>query len=341
MRIKLESLSGDLKKIFRPVYLVSGDEQLQLIEAADLIRELARKEGHTEREVFHVDQSFDWGQLLQSANSMSLFAEKKILELRFTSTKLGDPGSKAIIEYCKRISPDNVLIMSMPKLDKRSQGVKWFKAIDQAGGIIQVWPVEGGQLLQWIMRRMQDRGLTVTRDVAALLAAKVEGNLLAAAQEIEKLALNAPTTIEAADVLEAAGEDAKYDVYKLVDAAIAGKYQRVAKILSSLKAGGEAPSLVLWAFSREIRTMIAISHDIRQGAPMSKVLSQHRVWDNRANLVKLGLARYEVNQWLTVLSRAITIDQTIKGLRNGNVWDELLDLGFAISGKERFLEKNY
>ena len=333
MRIKPDFLNSDLKKTLRPVYLLTGDEPMQVLESADDIRLVARKKGFSERQVFHVDQSFDWGQLLQEANSMSLFAEKKILELRFTSTKLGDAGSKALIEYCNRLSPDNILLVSMPKLDKRSQNLKWFKALDKVGAVIQVWPIEGGALPQWIIRRMKSRGLTVSRDAASLLAEKVEGNLLAAAQEIEKLSLKAPATISVDDILESASDDAKYDVYKLVDAAMAGKYKRVATILNGLKAGGEAPSLVLWSFTREIRAMVSMSYEIKQGVSMGQVFKNHRIWDNRAALVKTGLTRFKAEQWLAMLSQSIKIDQVIKGMRNGNVWDELLDLGFFMSGK--------
>lgn len=334
MRIKPENLSNELKKALQPVYLLTGDEPLQLIESADMLRRVARKQGFTERQVFHVEQGFDWGLLLQEANSMSLFAEKKVLELRFTSPKPGDAGSKAICEYCQRISPDNLLIVSMPKLDKRSQSAKWFKALENNGVVIQSWPIEGGQLSQWIVRRMQSRELTADRDAVSLLTEKVEGNLLAAAQEIEKLSLKAPAKITAEDILESSSDDAKYDVYKLVDAAIAGNYKRFAKILTGLKAGGEAPSLVLWAFTREIRSMVTMSHDVRQGVSLGQVLSKHHVWDNRAAVVKAGLTRFKVDQWLGLLGRAIRVDQVIKGLHNGDVWDELLDLGFSISGKE-------
>ena len=333
MRIKPDLLSSDLKKLLRSVYLLTGDEPLQVIESADEIRAAARKQGYSERQVFHVDQSFDWGQLLQEANSMSLFAEKKILELRLTSTKLGDAGSKALTEYYDRLSPDNILLISMPKLDKRSQNLKWFKALDKAGAVIQVWPIEGGALLQWIIRRMKSRGLTVARDAASLLAEKVEGNLLAAAQEIEKLSLKAPATIGVDDILESASDDAKYDVYKLVDAALAGKYKRVATILNGLKAGGEAPSLVLWAFAREIRAMVAMSQEVKQGISIAQVFKNHRIWDNRSALIRAGLTRYKSDQWLALLSQSIKVDQVIKGMRGGNVWDELLDLGFSMSGK--------
>ncbi len=333
MRIRSDVLANDLKEGLKPVYLLTGDEPLQLIESADMIRQAARQQGHTEREVFHVDPGFDWGALLQAANSLSLFAEKKILELRFNSAKVGDVGSKRLIEYCSCISPDNILVISMPKLDKRSLVAKWCLAIENVGGILQVWPIEGNQLIQWIMRRAQSRGLTVTREVAGLLAAKVEGNLLAAAQEIEKLSLNGVTALSAEDIVESADDDAKYDVFKLVDAAMAGKTRRVAKILFSLEAGGESPVLVLWALTREIRTMAAVSHDAGRGVPMNKVFSQHRIWDNRASLVKLGLTRYKADQWLALLSQAIQVDQIIKGLQRGNEWDALLDLGFSISGK--------
>ena len=333
MRIKPDFLNNDLKKTLRPVYLLTGDEPLQVIESADIIRAIARKQGFTERQVFHVDQSFDWGLLLQEANSMSLFAEKKILELRFTSPKVGAIGSKALMEYCERISPDNILIISMPKVDKQSQNAKWFKTLDNVGVIIQIWPIEGSQLSQWIVRRMQSRGLSVDQNAMSVLMDKVEGNLLAAAQEIEKLSLKSPATISVDDILESAGDDAKYDVYKLVDAAIAGKYKRVAKITNGLKAGGEAPTFVLWALTREIRSMVTMSYEVANGAAVGSVFKKYRVWDNRAALVKAGLMRFKPDQWLLMLGQSVSVDQVIKGMRKGNVWDELLDLGLSISGK--------
>ena len=334
MRLKPDLLENALKKHLAPVYLLSGDEPLQLNEAADAIRAVANRQGYTERKVFHVDHSFAWGDLMLEANSLSLFAEKKILELRFSSTKLGDAGSKGIMAYCERISSDNILLLIMPKLDKRSQSLKWFKALEQVGVVIQVWPVTENYLAQWIVRRMKTRGLSASKEAVVLLAEKTEGNLLALAQEIEKLSLSGAGTIDREAILAAAGEDAKYDVYKLVDAAIAGKYQRVAKILMALKASGEVPSLILWAFTREIRALVAISCEIEQGVAAYTVFSKHRVWDNRAALVKSALARHKSNQWLELLNRAIDVDQVIKGLRCGNVWDELLDLGFLMSGKE-------
>ena len=334
MRLKPDSINNDLKKALRPVYLLTGDEPLQVIESADVIRASARKQGFTERQVFHVDQSFDWGQLLQEANSMSLFAEKKILELRFTSPKVGAIGSKVLIEYCERLSPDNILIISMPKVDKPSQNAKWFKALDNVGAIIQTWSIDGAQLSQWIIRRMEGRGLSVEQNAVTILMDKVEGNLLAAAQEIEKLSLKSPATISVDDILESAGDDAKYDVYKLVDAAIAGKYKRVAKITNGLKAGGEPPTFVLWAFTREIRSMIAMSYELNQGSAIGFVFKKHRIWDNRSTLIKAGLMRFKPDQWLSLLDQTIMIDQVIKGMRMGNVWDELLDLGLTMSGKK-------
>lgn len=333
MKIRPDFLKSDLKKALRSVYLLTGDEPLQVIESGDDIRSVARKQGFTERQVFHVEQSFDWGQLLQEANSMSLFAEKKILELRFTSPKVGAVGSKTLLEYCDRISPDNILMISMPKVDKQSQNAKWFKALDKVGAIIQTWPIEGNNLSQWIVRRMQSRGLTIEQDAIRVLIDKVEGNLLAAAQEIEKLSLKAPATICVNDILESAGDDAKYDVYKLLDAAIAGKYKRVAKIVNGLKAGGEPPTFVLWAFTREIRQMVAMSFELAQGASIGLVFKNHRIWDSRASLVKPGLMRFKPDEWLAILSQSIKVDQVIKGMRKGNVWDELLDLGLSISGK--------
>lgn len=334
MRIKPEQLKKELKNSLYPLYLITGDEPLQSIESADLIRSAARRQDYTERQVFHVERGFDWEQLLQEANSLSLFATKKILELRLNTSKIGDSGSKALVEYCDRVSADNILIISMPKLDKRAQNLKWFKRLEAIGVVVQIWPIERNHLSQWIIRRARDRGFSIDQEAASLLAEKVEGNLLAASQEIDKLSLVESTKVSLVDVLESSSNDAKYDVYKLVDAALAGKHKRFARILFGLEAGGEVPSLVLWALTREIRLITGISWGLKQGEPLSKLLHQHRVWDNRAGLVSLGLKRYNTEQWLSLLSRAIVLDQTIKGLRKGNIWDDLLSLGFSMSGKE-------
>ena len=333
MRIKYDVLENDLKRGLKPIYLVTGDEPLQQMEACDAIRRAARKQGFTEREVFHVERGFDWGQLFLSANSMSLFAEKKILELRFSSAKPGDAGSKAFAEYCQNLNDDNILIITMPRIDGAGQRGKWFKLLDQSGAIMQLWPVEVNQLPNWISNRMRGKGLTPSRDAVLLLAEKVEGNMLAAAQEIEKLAINAPAEIKAEDIIEAVEDAAKFDVFKLVDAILMAKLKRTTRIMQGLKATGEEPVYVLWALTREVRTMTSMANAQQKGEPISAVLKKHGVWDKRAPLVKTAFQRLNEKQWSELLQEVMKVDQVIKGVRKGNPWDALLDLSFSMTGK--------
>ncbi len=334
MRIKYDVLESDLKKGLKPLYLVSGDEPLQQMEACDMIRQVARKQGFTEREVFHVERGFDWGQLFLSANSMSLFAEKKILELRFNSAKPGDVGGKAFAEYCQNMNTDNILIITMPKIDAAGQRSKWFKLLDQSGAIMQLWPVEPNQLPSWIANRMRNKGLTPSREAVLLLAEKVEGNMLAAAQEIEKLAINAPANISAEDIIEAVEDAAKFDVFKLVDAILMAKLKRTTRIMQGLKATGEEPVYVLWALTREIRTMTSMAYAQQKGDAIGVVLKKHGVWDKRASLVKAGLQRLNEKQWSALLQEVMQVDLVIKGVKKGSPWDALLDLSFAMTGKK-------
>ena len=333
MRIKFDYLQNDLKKGLKPVYLVSGDEPLQQMEACDAIRRMARKQGFSEREVFHVERGFDWGLVFQSANSLSLFAEKKILELRFNSAKPGDAGSKALCEYCQHLNADTLLIITMPKIDAAGQRSKWFKQLDQAGVLIQIWPVEINQLSGWIANRMRQRQLKPGPEAVKLLAEKVEGNLLAAAQEIDKLAINAPATVDIDDIMQAVDDAAKFDVFKLVDAILQANFSRIAHILHGLKATGEEPIYILWALTREIRNMTSMAYAKNQGEALGAVFKKHGVWDKRVPMVKAALARFNEKQWAGLLQQAVKVDQVIKGVKAGNIWDELLDLSLAMSNK--------
>jgi len=337
MRITYDLLEKELSKPLKPLYLVTGDEPLQQMEACDAIRQAARKQGFTEREVFHVERGFDWGQFFLSANSMSLFAEKKILELRFNSAKPGDVGSKAFAEYCQNRNDDNVLIITMPKIDPAGQRSKWFKLLDQTGAILPLWPVEANRLPSWISARMRSQNLSPSREAVLLLAEKVEGNMLAAAQEIEKLAINAPAKISVEDIIEAVEDAAKFDVFKLVDAILMAKPKRVARIMYGLQAMGEKPAYVLWALSREIRTMSSMAYAREKGAALGGVLKKHGVWDKRMPLVKNALQRLNEKQWSALLQEAMKVDQIIKGVKKGNSWDALMDLSFAMTGN-RLLE---
>lgn len=337
MRLKPDQLKGHLTKAhasgMAPVYLVSGDEPLQVGEACDVIRSHARELGYAGREVMHVETGFDWGALHAAANSLSLFSEQRIIELRLPTGKAGDAGSKALVEYAQRPADDAVLLMITGKLDKAVMSSKWVGALDKVGVIVQVWPVEARQLPAWITQRMRVRGMQPDAEGVALLAERVEGNLLAADQEIEKLfLLHGAGQINARAIADAVVVSARFDVYGLVDSALAGDGARAVRVLKGLQGEGVEPVLVLWALAREIRSLTEMAYEMHAGATVDRVMAAHRVWDARKPLIKGGLKRNSLPQWQAMLRHAGQIDRIIKGVTPGNVWDEMLRLALLMAG---------
>jgi len=332
-KLRPEQLGGALRKSLAPVYLVSGDDPLLVQEACDNIRQAARKAGFTERERHHVDAKFDWDQLLTSANSLSLFAERKILELRIDNGKPGTEGGKALMSYCANPSEDNLLLIVTPKIDGSSQRSKWFKTVEKTGAFIQIWPITVQQLPRWIDQRLQQAGLSASREAIDLLAARVEGNLLAASQEIEKLKLLVPDgQVDAEAIAGMVADSARYDVFTLTDKALHGDARAAVKTLHGLKGEGTDATVVLWALAREIRTLSQMAHNLQQGQSFDRAARSAGVWDKRKPLVNNALRRLKLAQLHTLIRKANAIDKAIKGLRNAEPWDELLDLTLNLSG---------
>ena len=329
MKVRPDQIHQHLKKGLLPVYFVSGDEPLQVMEAADAIRACARAQDFTEREVMDVDKQFDWNQLLDAGNSMSLFAEKRILELRMPTGKPGKAGSQVLLEYLQRPAEDTVLIITAGKLEGSAKNSKWFKALDQLGVVVQCWPVAVHELPRWVEQRMRSKGLQPTAEAVALIVDRVEGNLLAAAQEIDKLYLlygEAEINLEA--VTAAVADSARFSIYDLVDSALAGDLARTSRIVGGLKNEGIEPVLALWALTREVRLLTGIAEaNMSPDAAMAKA----RVWDNRKPLVRKALARHSVVKWKGFLKRCARIDKVIKGIELGRPWDELLTLSTQIA----------
>lgn len=315
------------------VVLVSGDEPLQMAECCDVIRACAQRQGYLGREVLHVETGFDWGQLMEEANALSLFAEQRILELRLPNAKPGTQGAKALQAYCASPAPDTILLVTMSKLESAASKSKWYKSLDGAGIVVQVWPVERQQLPRWIEQRMAKLGLRAGAEVAEMLADRVEGNLLAASQEIEKLhLLYGEGVLEAAQLLDAVADSARYDVFGLVDVALLGDAPRVAKALHGLRGEGEEPVLILWALTREVRSMLNIAYAARQGGVNDGLLARHRIWDKRKAAVRAALQRHNYSHWVQMLEQCAQIDRIVKGQARGNPWDELMALTLRITG---------
>ncbi len=335
MKLWADKLTDHLRGTLLPAYLVSGEEPLQLNESVDAIRAAARARGYTERQVFHADTAFDWNQLLAASESLSLFSERQLLELRLAGSGPGDAGAKAIAAYMASPSPDNLLLITCGKLDKRQQQSAWVKAVDGGGAVLQIWPVEPAALPGWVQRRAVGAGMRLTAEAARLLAERVEGNLLAAAQEIEKLRLlhGEGAQLDFAEVGEAVADSARFDLFQAVDTALGGDGARCVRMLSGLRGEGVDPILVLWAFAREIRSLAAMSGELTGSGAVDGILSKYRVWDKRKRPVRAALLRHpKPGRWLNMLRRAGRIDRMIKGSEPGNAWDELVQLALVVAG---------
>jgi len=335
MKLRPDQLSGHLQKQLAPIYFVGGDEPLQVQESCDAIRAAAREQGYTEREVMTVERGFAWDEIMQAADSMSLFGDKKILELRLPTGKPGDQGGKVLRQYAERPSEDTLLMVICGKLDAATLRTKWAQELEKAGVLIQVWPIEAARLHDWVQARMRQQGLQASNEAITILVERVEGNLLAAAQEIDKLLLlYGPTRLEAEAVADAVADSARYSIYNLVDTALTGRADKTLHMLNGLRSEGVDPVLVLWALSREIRSLSNMALDIRKGSAIEAVLSQQRVWEKRKPMVREALKRHGLGRWFGFLQHCAKIDRLIKGQELGKPWDELLQLGLSIAGKQ-------
>lgn len=332
-QVRADQLAGHLQRGLAPVYFIHGDETLLVNECADAVRSAARTQGYSERQVFSVEAGFDWNTLLAASDSLSLFCEQRLLELRLPSGKPGKEGGKILRDYAERPAQDTLLLIVSAKLEPAARRSKWVQALEKAGISVPVWPVELARLPDWIERRMRARGLQPSRDALQVLAERVEGNLLAAAQEIEKLyLLHGPGTLDLETVTELVTDSARYDVFGLVDAALAGDALHAQRILAGLRAEGVEPVLVLWALAREIRSLAAMSKEMQRGSTLQGVLASQRVWEKRKPVVSHALRRIQGRQWWSLLRRCARLDRVIKGRAAGSSWDELLQLSFDLAG---------
>lgn len=325
MRLKPEQLRAALQKNLAPVYFITGDEPLQSGELADAIRTAARQADFDSREIISVDTGFEWNQLAMSADSLSIFSEKKIIDLRMPSGVPGADGAKALTAYCQRLPEDTLLLITSGKLTSAALKTRWLEALDNVGVVIQVWPLEGQDLIHWLQRRMQLRGLQAETEGLRILASRIEGNLLAAAQEIEKLyILYGEGKLDARQISDAVADSSRYDVFKLMDTVLSADVHHLFKVLSALQAEGIALPVVLWALTREVRTLIRIKLALAQGQNKDNVFRNNQIWDKRKYLVSNALGRlsdFELNKILVVSALA---DRQIKGQQAGDAWETIL-----------------
>ena len=318
-------LTGDT---LRPVYLLAGEEHLLLLEAADAIRVRARALGFTEREVIDLEANGDWNELSMAASAMSLFATRKVIDLRLPSGKPGKDGAAAIIEYCENPPPDTVLLITSTQWGKAHE-TAWVAALEKVGLFVPCWPIKLGELPAWIEQRLASRGLKANRDAAAVLAERVEGNLLAAAQEIDKLVLlRGAGTVDVAAMEDLVADSARFDAFKLTDAACAGDAERCLRVLAGLRAEGEqVPPLLGWILN-QLQLLARLS---AQSANLSAAFSSERVWPARQGMYRKALGRSDRSHWERCLRQATRIDRISKGRGAGDAWLELERLLVAMA----------
>ena len=346
MKIKPDQLKSYLQKSLQtkqlsPIFIISGDEPLLSQEAADAVRSTARQLEFTERETFDIDARFDWNLVFNETNSLSLFSDKKILELRITNGKPGDKGSKALCELCENPNDSNLILVILPKLDKGAYQSKWMKTLESKGVHIQVWPVTPEQLPRWINQRLVQCGIEASQGAVDILADRVEGNLLAAMQEINKLKLLSLEGKVNADIMSTVVADsARYNLFSFIDKVLDGDAQSAAKALRGLENEGTEPLALLWAITRELRTLNKASHQILLGNSKDKALKSAGVWDKRIPIFRKALSRLSPAHLRMLMHQAGAIDRGVKGLRQADIWDELTTLVLSFAGSQTLHPKN-
>ena len=330
--MNIEQVSADMP--LSPLYIIHGEEDLLRIEALDTLRAAAKKQGYLNREVFTADNGADWDELLQSAGSAGLFADLKLLEIHIPNGKPGKNGGDALQTFAERLPEDTVSLILLPKLEKAQTQAKWFTALAAKGTVLEAKAISTQALPQWIKGRLKKVGLDIEPDALALFAERVEGNLLAARQEIGKLALLHPQnhTVNIADAEAAVANVARFDVFQLSGAWMKGDALRVARLLDGLEEEGEEPVLLLWAVAEDIRTLIRLTAALKQGQSVQSVRNSLRLWGDKQTLAPIAVKRIPAVRLIEALKTCAKIDRIIKGAEDGDAWTEFKQLvtGLAV-----------
>lgn len=328
MRLAERQLQRHLTGRLAGVYLVAGDEPLLVGRALADIRRAARQQGFVERDLHIVDRGFRWAELEAGADNLSLFATRKIVELRLSSPRPGDAGGRSLRALAEQPDPDRLLLIGInAKLDAAALRSAWVKCIEEHGVVVDVWPIDRAQLPRWIGERAAELGLTLSGDAAQLLADRVEGNLLAADQELSKLAMIPRRgAIDAQTVLEAVADSARFDVFRLSDALVEGDAARAFAVLEGLRREGVQPALVCWALSREIALLARLRFAVERGERIDAAFAKVGVWRRRQPALKQALARFDWPALQALMAGAARADRTVKGAEQGRPWDALTGL---------------
>jgi len=330
MQLRAEQLEAHLAKQLAPLYVIHGDEPLIALEAADAVRAAARKRGLAEREVFIAERGFDWSALAHAGASRSLFGGGKLIELRIPGGKPGTAGAETIVEHCKRLDAEMLTLVSLPRLDRAGQSSAWFGALAAAGVVVEIWPVERTRLPQWIGERLARQQQKAPREVLEFLAERVEGNLLAAHQEVQKLALLAPPGELALETVEdAVASVARYDPYAAAEALVSGDAARYARVLQGLRGEGESPTFVLFAVS----SALFVLRGMAEGKSAERLFGEQRLYNKPLQrAVQAAARRYTPATLDAALAQAAFIDRVAKGVARGDPWDQFAALGLKLAG---------
>lgn len=313
--------------------LLHGDEPLLIEESCDAIRQAALKHGFAERIRMSVEPGFDWDQIHKQSQSLSLFSSRKLLELRLPSGRPGQPGADAISKFCDQLPPDTALLVIAGRLEARVKQSRWVKAIDKCGVIIEHHAITADRLPHWIRSRLKSRGLHADAESVRLLSHYLEGNLLAAAQEIDKLALLCTDKrVSAEQIMSSISDHARFNVYALVDVCLSGDPPKALRMLDSLRAEGMEPVLVNWALTREIRVLARLAAELARGKPRAELFRAYNIWARRNAIVTAALKRFDVSGWWNLLQDAASVDRIAKGRAEGEVWLALEHVCLTLSG---------
>lgn len=347
MRVYPDKLDGVLAKGLPPVVIVAGDEPLQHREACDSVRAVARQSGIEEREVLDVEANFAWGRLTEAASSLSLFASRKLIELRLGSHKPGQEGGKVLRAYAQQFASsngagDNLLLINSSKLDFKEQKSAWFKALDSVGIFVPVWPVDARFLPRWLSNRATVYGLNMDPNAAQLLGERTEGNLLAADQELQKLALQLPqgARVNPEQVASDIEDSTRFDVFTLADACLKGESVRASRIIAGLRAEGVEAPIVLWALTREMRQLLSLHQHLEQGQSFDHACKVQKppIFERRRPSYQHALKRLPRQRLYKLLLLAQRLDLSIKGFAPLlPLWDGLHDLALTLAGARGLL----
>ncbi len=319
MAFPVEVLKSGLDKGLRPVYLVYGEEPQQMTEAIDLIRATAANKGFLERITLFADSRFDWAELRSALEVSPLFSDKTVVDLRLSGSQPNKAGSTILEEYLSQPSLDIVLLLSAEKLSKSVAKSAWFKLVRSSGVVQQFKPLLGRQLLDWLTQRAKQKGLNIERDSINLMAARVEGNLLAAAQEIDKLYLDfGNNKMTSAEIEQWVTDQSRYDVFAWVESTLEGKLSRCQRILHRMQLEGVAPALVVWGIARELRLLLKLSEHGHK--PDIAIIEKAGVWGKRKQSIQKALLRMDRATLLQAHGYCCYIDRVLKGVDQGDVW---------------------